>query len=73
MTPETVRELVAETSLPPGFTLDVHPQRQHRYRALWDIRVLRDGERVWGRAFYDVAAGIDAARREAWALSGVGA
>lgn len=66
MTPEAVAELVAETPMPPGYRLAVAPQRKFRYRALWSVRVLRDGERVWGKAFYQVGAGIRMAHGWAW-------
>lgn len=67
MTPEAVQELVAETPMPPGYRLAVEPQRQHKYRALWSVRVLDEaGNRLWGRAYYQVGAGVRQAHGWAW-------
>ena len=66
---EQVAAMVASAPMPPGYELSLTVQRPHLYRSLWNVRVLRDGERVWGRAYYSVARGIVDAQREAWAMS----
>jgi hypothetical protein len=69
MTPTDVATLVATAPMPPGYSLQIQPQRKHKHRNLWDIRVMRDGERVWGRAYYNPAVGIVVAQANAWAMS----
>lgn len=64
--------LVAAAPLPPGYSLEVRPQRVHRLRCLWAVRVLdADGRRLFGRAYYNVAAGIVEAQRWTWEQAGV--
>ncbi len=53
--------------LPPGYSLEIHPHRKFKYRSLWDVRIYKDGVRLWGRAYYNVPAGIREAQRWAWA------
>jgi hypothetical protein len=71
VTPDDVQTLVESAPLPRGYRLEVTPQREHRYRSLWNVRVFKDGERVHGRSYYNVAAGIRAAQAWAWADSAV--
>jgi hypothetical protein len=66
LTPTDVQTLVDHAPMPPGYELRVEPQRRHKYRSLWNVRVFKDGERVWGRAYYNVAAGIRAGQSDAW-------
>ena len=66
MTPEAVQELVAETPMPPGYRLQVEPQRKFKYRALWAVQVWRGDEKVRGRAWYSVGAGVRDAHQWAW-------
>lgn len=61
-----VRLLVSTTPMPPGYSLVVRPQRKYAHRSLWAVQVRRDGERVWGRAFYQPTHGIVQAQRWAW-------
>lgn len=61
-----VDELVAAASLPPGYSLQVKPQRRFANRSLWAVRVKKDGDRIWGRAFYNPAVGIAVAMAVAW-------
>ena len=68
---DRIAVLVDAAPMPPGFSLFVTPQRTYKYRNLWSIVVMRDGERVHGRAYYNVAAGIVAAQRWAWATAEV--
>ena len=69
MTPADVDILVNNAPVPPGYRLEVEPQRRHKYRSLWSVRVYRDDQKVWGRAYYNPAAGIVAAQAVAWAMS----
>lgn len=69
MTPADIAVLVVAAPMPPGYRLSVTPQRQHKYRSLWSVRVMRDGERVFGRAYYNPAAGIVVAQAVAWSMS----
>jgi hypothetical protein len=73
VTPADIATLVDAAPLPPGYTLQVEPQRKHLYRSLWSVRVFRDGERIWGRAYYNPALGIAAAQKVAWVSAGAGA
>jgi hypothetical protein len=73
MTPTDVATLVESAPLPAGYRLEVTPQRRYKYRNLWSVRVFKDGDRVWGRAFYSPAHGIVAAQRWAWVDSGAAA
>lgn len=67
-----VTALIEAAPMPPGTTLVVTPQRVFRHRSLWNVRVLdEDGNRMWGRAYYNPAAGIVEAQRWAWNDSGV--
>lgn len=68
MTPN-IAALVDAAPMPPGYVLTVEPQRQFKYRSLWNVRVWRDGERVWGRAYYSIVYGIVGAQTAAWAMS----
>lgn len=65
-TQEHVDVLVAAASMPPGYTLHVKPQRRFTNRSLWAVRVKKDGDRIWGRAFYNPAVGIAVALAVAW-------
>ena len=63
--------MIGSAPMPPGYSLEVTPQRKYKYRTLWNVRVFRDGpngelERVYGRAVYNIAAGIRMAQRWAW-------
>ena len=71
MSPADIAELTAAAALPSGYEWQVAPQRQFRFRNLWSIRVIRDGERAFGRAAYpnSVPAAIVAAMAWAWADS----
>lgn len=69
MTPAAIAELVAAAPLPPGYSLQVTTQRKHPLRSLWNVRIFRGDERVWGRAAYNVAAVIVVAQATAWAMS----
>jgi hypothetical protein len=73
VTPQDVDILVQAAPLPPGYSMTVEPQRKHKYRNLWSVRVFRDGERIWGRAYYNPALGIAAAQKVAWVSAGAGA
>ena len=67
---EDVTALLEAAPLPPGYRLDVRPQRKFKHRNLWNIRVLDEaGNRLYGRAYYNVAAGIVDAQRWAWLRS----
>lgn len=71
MNHDDVAALVDAAPMPPGYVLKVEPQRTFKYRSLWRIRVLDEaGNRLWGRAYYNPAAGIVAAQATAWAMSG---
>jgi hypothetical protein len=65
--------VIGSAPMPPGYSLEVTPQRKYKYRNLWSVRVFKDGERVWGRAYYSPAHGVVAAQKWAWADSGAGA
>jgi hypothetical protein len=73
MTPADVQTLVDHAPLPPGWEMRVEPQRRHKYRNLWSVRVFYDGERIYGVAVYNVAAGIRLAQKVAWTTAGAGA
>jgi hypothetical protein len=68
MTPD-INALIDAAPMPSGFTLSVTTQRKFKQRSLWNVRVWRDGHRVWGRALYSPALGIVMAQRWAWAMS----
>ena len=68
-TPDDFQALVEAARVPDGYRITVKPQRRFANRSLWAVRVHRDGKRVFGRAFYNVAAGIVVAQAWAWADS----
>ena len=70
MTPADVAALADATPMPPGYVLKVQPQRNHKYRSVWNVRILDEaGNRLWGRAYYNAAVGIVVAQANAWAMS----
>jgi hypothetical protein len=73
MTPIDVATLVDTAPMPPGYSLEVTPQRKYKYRNLWSVQVLFEGERIYGVAVYNVAAGIRMAQKAAWLTAGAGA
>lgn len=71
MTPTEVTALIEAAPLPRAYRLEVTVQRKHLLRSLWNVRVFRGDERVHGRSYYNVAAGILIAQRWAWNDAGV--
>jgi hypothetical protein len=69
--PIDLAALIEHAPMPPGYTLTAEPQRKHLLRSLWAVRVFLDGERVYGRSWYNPAQGIVAAQRWAWEQAGV--
>jgi hypothetical protein len=74
MTPADVRTLIDHAPMPPGFELVVEPLRKFQYRNLWTVRVLYEGDRIFGRSAYpsSLPAAIRACQKVAWQTAGSG-
>ncbi len=70
MTQGDVDILVHNAPVPPGYRLEVTVQRKFLRRSLWNVRIFREDERVWGRAYYNPAVGIVKAQAVAWSMEG---
>jgi hypothetical protein len=73
VTPADVQTLVDAAPVPPGYSMRVEPRRKFKYRNLWFVGIAHDGEWLWHRNFYNVAAGIRMAQKAAWLTAGAGA
>jgi hypothetical protein len=73
MTPTDVATLIDHAPMPPGYELVVTEPRRYKYRSLWNVHVMYEGERIYGVRVYNLAAGIRMAQKAAWLTAGAGA
>ena len=66
----TPDDLIAGCPVPDGYELRASQRRQFKYRALWDVTLNFEGDRVAGVRVYNLAAGLRMIQKVAWQMAG---